>query len=62
MLYVIAKHMGVEVSDADKAGMTHGFEIDLDYGLYTKESREGHKKKNRRKRDGDKDYKRRKRM
>ena len=54
--------MGVEVSDADKAGMTHGFEIDLDYGLYTKESREGHKKKNRRKRDGDKDYKRRKRM
>lgn len=41
--------------------MTIGFDIDLDYALYTKESREGHKKgKNRRRRD-DKEYKRKRR-
>ena len=50
--------------------MTHGFDIELDYGLYTKESREGQKKgKNKRRRGGEgggggenKDYKRRRRM
>ena len=45
--------------------MTHGFDLELDYGLYTKESREGQKKgKSKRKREGnDKgDYKRRRRM
>lgn len=45
--------------------MTHGFDIELDYGLYTKESREGQKKgKNKRRRaeGGDKDYKRRRRI
>ena len=40
LLYGIAKHMAVEVTDQDKAMMTHGFDIELDYGLYTKESRE----------------------
>ena len=69
LLYGIARHLGVEVTDQDKAGMTHGFDLELDYGLYTKESREGQKKgKNRRRhREGDgggnnKEYKRRKRM
>ena len=44
--------------------MVHGFDIELDYGLYTKESREGvtKKKKRKRDRDGDKEYKRRRRM
>ena len=41
LLYGVAKHMGVEISDQDKAGMTTGFDIELDHGLYTKESREG---------------------
>ncbi len=61
-MYGIAKHMGVEVNDADKAAMTHGFDLELDYGLYTKESRENKKKKRRRDRDGDKDYKRKRRL
>ena len=42
--------------------MTVGFDIELDYGLYTKESREGQKKgKNRRRHRDDKDYKRKRR-
>ena len=43
--------------------MTHGFDLELDYGLYTKESREQKKGKNRRRHreGGDKEYKRRKR-
>lgn len=63
LLFGIAKHFGCEINESDKAGMTHGFDIELDYGLYTKESREGQKKgkKKRRDRDGEKDYKRRKR-
>jgi len=50
LVYGIAKHMGCEVTDSDKAGMTHGFDIELDYGLYTKESREGQGKKGKNKR------------
>lgn len=60
LLYGVAKQMGVEVTDNDRAGMTHGFDIELDYGLYTKESREHKKGKRRRHRDGD-ERKRRKR-
>jgi len=65
LVFGIAKHLGCEVTEADKAGMTHGFDIELDYGLYTKESREGQKKgksKRRRGEGGDKEYKRRRRV
>lgn len=37
LLLGIAKHMGVELTELDKAAMTHGYELELDYGLYTKE-------------------------
>ena len=53
--------MNIEVSDLDKAGMIVGFDIDLDYALYTKESREGHKKGKSRRRRDDKEYKRKRR-
>ena len=59
LLYGLAKHLGCEITDTDKAAMTHGFDLELDYGLYTKESREAGKKgkKRRRDREGDKEYK-----
>ena len=55
LLFGIAKHMGVELSDIDKAAMTHGYELELDYGLYTKDTREPKKGKKRKRdnRDGD---------
>ena len=37
LLLGIAKHLGVELTELDKAAMTHGYELELDYGLYTKE-------------------------
>ena len=37
LLYGIAKHFGCEPKEADMVSMTHGFDIELDYGLYTKE-------------------------
>ena len=53
LLFGMAKQMGVEITDSDKAAMTHGFELELDYGLYMKEQREQKgKKKRKRDRDG----------
>ena len=37
LLFGIAKHMGVELTESDKAAMTHGYELELDYGLYMKD-------------------------
>jgi len=48
----IAKHLGVELTEVDKAMMTHGFDVELDYGLYMKDQKE-HKKQKKRKRDGE---------
>ena len=57
----LAKNFGCEVTDADMANMTFGFDIGISFGLYTKDSREQKKGKRRRKKDDDKDYKRRRR-
>ena len=40
LLHGLAKHLGCEVNDQDMANMTYGFDIELDYGLYTKDLRE----------------------
>jgi len=60
LLYGVAKHLGCEITDADKAAMTYGFDLELDYGLYTKESREPKRiKKRRHEREGEKESKHR---
>ena len=37
LVFGIAKHLQVEITDLDRAGMTHGFDLELDYGLYMKD-------------------------
>ena len=45
----------MELTELDKAAMTHGYELELDYGLYTKDQNEQKKgKKRKRDRDGEK--------
>ena len=61
LLHGLAKHFSVEVTDVDMANMTYGFEIELEAGLYTKDSREQKKGKKRRRKDEEKEYKRKKR-
>lgn len=58
MAFGIAKHLQCEVNDMDMANMTFGFDIDLDYGLYMKDSKETKKAKRRRNRDMEKMNKR----
>ena len=47
----IAKQFQVEVDEMDKANMTYGFDIDLDFGLYTKDPKELKKQRRRRRRE-----------
>lgn len=35
----LAKHFNCELTELDMVNMTYGFDIDLDFGLYTKDSR-----------------------
>ena len=50
----IAKQFQVEVNEMDMASMTYGFDIDLDYALYTRDPKEMKKQKRRRQRDMEK--------
>ena len=51
LAFGIAKNLNCEVGEMDMAGMSYGFDIDLDYGLYMKDSKENKKAKRRRHRD-----------
>ena len=51
LAFGMAKHLQCEVTDHDIVSMSYGFDIDLDYGLYMKDSHAAKKSKRRRQRD-----------
>ena len=48
LAYGIAKHLEAEPTEKDLASMTYGYNIDLDYGLYTKKTREMRRRERKR--------------
>ena len=45
----MASHLGVAINELDQASMTHGFDIELDFALYTKNPKEGQQKRKKKK-------------
>jgi hypothetical protein len=45
----MAQHLDCEVNELDHANMTHGFDIELDFALYTKNPQEGQTKRKKKK-------------
>ena len=51
LAYGIAKHLDQEPTEKDLAAMTYGYNIDLDYGLYTKKTREMRRRERKRQKE-----------
>ena len=51
LAYGIAKHLEAEPSEKDLAAMTYGYNVDLDYGLYTKKTREMRRRERKRQKE-----------
>ena len=45
----MAQHQGCQLNELDLANMTHGFDIELDFALYTKDSQDGQPKRKKKK-------------
>lgn len=41
LFHSMAQHLGCQLNELDYANMTHGFDIELDFALYMKDSLEG---------------------
>ena len=55
LAYGIAKHLEAEPSEKDLSAMTYGYNIDLDYGLYTKKPKEMRRREKKREKEREKD-------
>ena len=55
LAYGIAKHLEAEPTEKDLASMTYGYNIDLDYGLYTKKTREMRRRERKRQKELEKE-------
>ena len=51
LAFGIAKHLEAEPSERDLAEMVYGYNIDLDYGLYTKKTKEMRRKERKRQKE-----------
>ena len=55
LCYGIAKHLDAEPTEKDLAAMTYGYNVDLDYGLYTKKTKEMKRKERKREKELEKE-------
>ena len=55
LAYGIAKHLEAEPTEKDLASMTYGYNIDLDYGLYTRKTREMRRRERKRQKELEKE-------
>lgn len=55
LAYGIAKHLEAEPSEKDLASMTYGYNIELDYGLYTKKTKEMRRRERKREKQREKE-------
>ena len=51
LAYGVAKHLEAEPTERDLAEMVYGYNIDLDYGLYTKKTKEMRRKERKRQKE-----------
>ena len=51
LAYGVAKHLEAEPTERDLAEMVYGYNIDLDYGLYTKKTKEMRRRERKRQKE-----------